>query len=179
MADLKEVRHELRKVIGVYPDFPKEGIVFEDILPIFQTPSAFRLLVDALKAHVAPLKPQVIIGLDARGFLFGPTLALELGVSFVPVRKEGKMPGEVYRAVYEKEYGRDVFCLQKSAVAKGDTVVIVDDIIATGGSAAAAGELVAAAGGRVLEYVFLMELLFLKGRDKLDAPVFTLLEGQE
>ncbi|GMM51494.1 adenine phosphoribosyltransferase [Starmerella bacillaris] len=179
MVDLTEVQKELKKVIAVYPDFPKKGILFEDILPIFQNPDVFRIMIDALKDHVKPLAPTVIVGLDARGFLFGPTLALELGVSFVPVRKEGKLAGEVYRAVYQKEYGEDVFCLQKSAINKGDKVVIVDDIIATGGSAAAAGQLVTEAGGIVSEYVFLMELLFLNGREKLNAPVFTLMGGQE
>lgn len=176
--DLEKIKQTLRSTLAVYPDFPKPGIVFEDILPIFQNPTAFRGLVDALKAHIAPLKPDVIIGLDARGFLFGPVVALELGVSFVPVRKEGKMPGEVYTAKYVKEYGEDVFALQKSAVKPGNKVIIVDDIIATGGSAGAAGELVEKAGGEVLEYVFLMELLFLNGRSKLNAPVYTLLDGQ-
>lgn len=177
--DLEKAKKEIRSVMKVYPDFPQKGIVFEDILPIFQNPTVFRLLIDVLKQHIAPLKPTIIVGLDARGFLFGPTLALELGIGFVPVRKEGKMAGECYRAVYEKEYGKDVFNLQKSAISKDDAVVIVDDIIATGGSAGAAGELVESAGAKVLEFVFLMELLFLKGREKLNAPVWTLMGGQE
>ena len=179
MSSLDEIRAQLNKVIAVYPDFPKKGILFEDILPIFQDAKTFQLLIDALKQHIAPLQPTVIIGLDARGFLFGPTLALQLGVSFVPVRKAGKLPGDLYTAAFEKEYGTDSFALQKSAVKSGDRVVIVDDIIATGGSAEAAGNLAVQAGAKVLEYVFLKELLFLKGRERLNAPVFTLLEGQD
>lgn len=175
----QETIKELRAALGKYQDFPSKGVLFEDIMPIFQKPELFRKLIELLRAHVEPLKPTVIVGLDARGFLFGPVLALALNVSFVPVRKAGKLPGEVYTAVYEKEYGKDVFALQKNALKSTDKVVVVDDIMATGGSAAAAGDLVKQAGAEVLEYVFLMELLFLKGREKLNAPVYTLLEGQE
>lgn len=176
---LEATKAELRSALGKYKDFPTPGIMFEDIMPIFQRPTLFRLLVDALQHHVEPLKPTVIVGLDARGFLFGPPLALALNVSFVPVRKAGKLPGDVYTAAFAKEYGEDVFALQKSALKKGDRVIVVDDIIATGGSAAAAGDLVKQAGAEVVEFVFLLELLFLKGREKLNAPVYTLLDGQE
>lgn len=177
-ASQEDIKRELRAALAVYPDFPQKGVLFEDIMPIFQKPELFRKLIEALRVHVEPLKPTVIVGLDARGFLFGPPLALALNVSFVPVRKAGKLPGDVFTAVYEKEYGQDVFALQKSAIKPTDKVVILDDIIATGGSAAAAGELVKQAGAEILEYVFLLELLFLKGREKLNAPVFTLLDGQ-
>lgn len=179
MSDSKLIKKELRAALDSYQDFPKPGVLFEDIMPLFRKPDLFRKLIKVLKEHVEPLKPTVIVGLDARGFLFGPQLALELDIAFVPVRKASKLPGELYTVSFEKEYGADVFALQKASIHSGDRVVIVDDIIATGGSAAAAGELVKMAGGEVIEYVFLMELLFLKGRDKLNAPVYTLLADQE
>lgn len=124
-------------------------------------------------------KPDVIVGLEARGFLFGPSLALRLGAAFVPVRKEGKLPGPTETASYVKEYGEDFFQIQKDGVKPGQRVLIVDDIIATGGSAAAAGSLVRKLGGSLLGYVFILELDFLKGREKLDSPVYTLLATQE
>ncbi|KAI1981221.1 adenine phosphoribosyltransferase, partial [Ophidiomyces ophidiicola] len=123
-------------------------------------------------------KPEVIVGLDARGFLFGPSLALRLGAAFVPVRKKGKLPGPVETQGYEKEYGTDYFQIQADAVKPGQKVVIVDDIIATGGSASAAGSLVQKLGGDLLGFVFILELDFLKGREKLSAPAYTLLSSQ-
>lgn len=178
MASLEEIKTVLRQKLRQYPDFPSKGIMFEDILPIFQDPKAFQMLIDGLKLRIGDRKVDVIVGLDARGFLFGPTLALQLGASFVPVRKQGKVPGETVSAVYEKEYGQDCFEMQADAISKGQSVIIVDDIIATGGSAKAAGELVKKLGGNIVEYLFILELDFLKGRDKLDADVFTLLSGQ-
>ncbi|EEP77251.1 adenine phosphoribosyltransferase 1 [Uncinocarpus reesii 1704] len=123
-------------------------------------------------------KPDVIVGLDARGFLFGPSLALRLGASFVPVRKQGKLPGPVETQAYEKEYGTDYFQIQADAIKPGQKVIVVDDIIATGGSASAAGSLVQKLGGDLLGFVFMLELDFLKGREKLPAPVYTLLSSQ-
>lgn len=178
---LSDIRQTLRGCLRQFQDFPTKGILFEDIMPIFLDPAAFQKLIDGFKLHLAEagIKPDVIVGLDARGFLFGPSLALALGASFVPVRKQGKLPGPTVSAEYQKEYGKDVFEMQEGSIKQGQTVVIVDDIIATGGSAAAAGDLVAKQGAKVAEYLFLLELLFLKGRDKLNAPVFTLLDGQE
>lgn len=121
----------------------------------------------------------MVVGLEARGFLFGPSLALRLGAGFVPVRKAGKLPGECVKVSYEKEYGQDWFEMQVGGIKAGQRVLIVDDIIATGGSAKAAGDLVNKLGGVVVEYLFILELDFLKGREKLGAPVFTLLNGQE
>lgn len=119
------------------------------------------------------------MGLEARGFLFGPSLALRLGAAFVPVRKKGKLPGPCETAGYQKEYGEDFFQMQSDGVKPGQKVLVVDDIIATGGSAAAAGSLVKKLGGTLIGYVFILELDFLKGRAKLDAPVYTLLSSQE
>lgn len=174
-----EIKAVLRGKLRQYENFPSQGVLFEDILPIFQDPAAFQLLIDGLKQALEGKQVDVVVGLDARGFLFGPTLALQLGCSFVPVRKAGKLPGQTAQVSYVKEYGEDKFEIQADAIQPGQKVVIVDDIIATGGSAAAAGELVKKLKGEIVEYLFLMELDFLKGRDKLDAPVHTFLSGQE
>lgn len=144
-------------------------------------------------------RPDIIVGLEARGFLFGPSLALRLGAGFAPARKKGKLPGETVVEGFEKEYGTDFFEVQVGAIEEGQKVLVVDDVIATGelaltseivwlhvlmgrvtgGSAKAAGSLVRKLGGVLLGYVFMLELDFLKGRDKLEAPVYTLLSSQE
>lgn len=194
---------KLRSTLRQFPNFPSPGILFEDILPIFADPSLHESLLhaleiqilqsikpaaklssdDTLKSPNLPTPPSpgidVIVGLEARGFLFGPSLALRLGAAFVPVRKQGKLPGPTKTASYKKEYGEDFFQIQADAIKSGQKVVIVDDIIATGGSAAAAGSLVKQLGGTLLAYIFILELDFLKGRAQLDAPVHTLLATQE
>jgi len=151
-------------------------------MPIFADANLHECLIHALELHVLnsyQQKPDIIVGLEARGFLFGPSLALRLGAGFVPVRKQGKLPGPTRTASYEKEYGEDFFQMQIDGVKHGQRVLIVDDIIATGGSAAAAGNLVRGLGGTLLGYVFILELDFLAGRQKLDAPVYTLLNSQD
>ncbi|KAL1635274.1 adenine phosphoribosyltransferase [Diplodia intermedia] len=181
-AELAHLKVNLRKALRQFPDFPTPGILFEDILPIFADADLHQKLVRALELHVSKnyaQKPDVIVGLEARGFLFGPSLALALGAAFVPVRKQGKLPGPTETAGYQKEYGEDFFQMQADAIKPGQKAIIVDDIIATGGSAAAAGDLVKRLGGDLVGYLFILELDFLKGRDKLDAPVYTLLSGQE
>jgi len=179
---LPELRQTLSAGLKKYPDFPQKGILFEDIFPLFADPSLHR---DLLSAYVATIeenlggdKPDTIIGLDARGFLVGPALALHYNAGFVPVRKPGKLPGELETAEYQKEYGIDTFAIQRESIKPGAKVVVVDDLIATGGSAAAAGTLVKKCGGNLLGYVFLIELTKLGGRAKLDAPVYTILESQ-
>ncbi|KAL8955003.1 MAG: hypothetical protein Q9193_006968 [Seirophora villosa] len=167
-----------------YPDFPSPGILFEDILPFFADPLLHQSLIRALELQVTDSygqkqTPDVVVALEARGFLFGPSLALKLGAGFVPVRKQGKLPGATETAAFEKEYGKDFFQIQTDGIKPGQRVLIVDDIIATGGSAAAAGSLVKKLGGTLLGYLFILELDFLKGREKLDAPVNTLLSSQE
>ncbi|KAK5705095.1 adenine phosphoribosyltransferase [Elasticomyces elasticus] len=185
LASLKaKVKNGLRQ----FQDFPEKGILFEDIMPLFASHALHTALIDAMELQIADAfqtqpgeksEIDVIVGLESRGFLFGPALALRLGAGFVPVRKQGKLPGSCETVTYKKEYGEDSFQMQSDAFEKGQKVVIIDDIIATGGTAAAAGSLVRKIGGTLLGFVFLMELDFLKGRDKLDAPVFTLLSGQE
>ncbi|KAK9239087.1 phosphoribosyltransferase-like protein [Lipomyces kononenkoae] len=183
-TSVEDTKALLKATLRQFEDFPAKGILFEDILPIFKKPHVFQGLIDAIKHQVETnfstpeSKPDVVVGLDARGFLFGPTLALQLGAAFVPVRKKGKVPGPTVEAEFVKEYGKDVFVMQADAIEPGQKVIIVDDIIATGGSAKAAGQLVNMLGGKILEYVFILELDFLHGRDQLDAPVYTLLSGQ-
>lgn len=201
-AELASLKISLHKSLRQFPDFPSPGILFEDILPLFSDPTLHEALIKALELHVKTnysegQRPDVIIGLEARGLLFGPSLALRLGAGFVPVRKQGKLPGPTETASYKKEYGEDFFQIQADAIKPGQKVLVVDDIIATGmnyvqeilrqhwlisntgGSAAAAGSLVTKLGGILLGYVFILELDFLKGREKLDAPVYTLLSSQE
>jgi len=157
-------------------------------MPLFASYALHSSLLRALELQVADAfgtqlgeksEIDVVVGLESRGFLFGPSLALKFGAGFVPVRKKGKLPGDCATETFKKEYGEDVFQMQSDAIKPGQKVVIVDDIIATGGSAAAAGALVHKLGGKLLGYIFMMELDFLKGRDRLDAPVHTLLSGQE
>lgn len=173
---------KLQNGLARYPDFPKPGILFEDIMPFFSNYDLHLTLIDALEHKIIEVfdgdKPDVIVGLDARGFLMGPTVALRFGAGFVPVRKQGKLPGKIETVTYQKEYGADTFALQSDAIKPGQKILIMDDLIATGGSAAAAGTLVKKAEGILVGYIFIIELAFLKGRDKLDAPVYTLLESQ-
>ncbi|THV08638.1 adenine phosphoribosyltransferase [Dendrothele bispora CBS 962.96] len=183
MADVEY----LRKQLTAHPDFPKKGIVFLDIFPILRDPIAFETLITHLIHHLTsqtiPNSPNkkidAVVGLDARGFLLGPIVALRLGAAFVPVRKKGKLPGECASASYEKEYGSDTFEMQADAIKPGQSVVVIDDLIATGGSAKAAGELISKLGGKTLEYLFIIELTFLKGGAKLDAPVYSIIQSED
>jgi len=205
-AELASLKVSLRAALRQFPDFPSPGILFEDILPIFADPTLHEALIRSLELHILESsggqKPDVIVGLEARGFLMGPSLALRLGAGFVPVRKQGKLPGPCETQGYEKEYGTDFFQMQAGSIKPGQKVIVVDDIIATGtsvfalfflslyitrnksnrhsgGSAKAGGELIQKMGGELLGFIFLLELEFLHGRDKLPAPVHTLLTGQE
>lgn len=179
--ELQTLANELRSALHQYPNFPTEGVLFEDFLPLFSSPQLFNKLIVAFKLYIEENFSQTIdyiVGLESRGFLFGPTLALALDAGFVPIRKAGKLPGDVYKVGYTKEYGDDFFEIQQEAIPAGATVLIVDDILATGGSGHAAGELVKKCGGDILGFCFVMELDFLNGRNQLQAPTFTLLQGQ-
>jgi adenine phosphoribosyltransferase len=178
MSSISDLAKELKANLKQFPNFPQEGILFEDFLPLFSDPKLFQKLIDAFKLHVGDKKVDYIVGLESRGFLFGPALALALNVGFIPVRKPGKLPGPTYQVEFKKEYGSDKFEIQQGVIPQGASVIVVDDILATGGSAFAGGELVKQSGGNVVEFMFVMELDFLKGRDKLQAPTFTLLSGQ-
>ncbi|PFH51444.1 hypothetical protein AMATHDRAFT_142643 [Amanita thiersii Skay4041] len=174
----------IKSFITSHPDFPKKGIVFQDIFPIFRNPLAFETLITHLVHHITSItlpkvpgkKIDVVVGLDARGFLIGPIIALRLGAAFVPVRKCGKLPGLCESVVYAKEYGSDTFEMQADGIKPGQNAIIIDDLIATGGSAKAAGELVAKLGGKTLEYLFIVELTFLKGASQLDAPIYSVIQ---
>lgn len=155
--------------------------MFEDIFPLFADVNLHKDLIQAFlltTEQKLDSKPDIIVGLDARGFLIGPQLAIALNAGFVPVRKPGKLPGKLETFEYQKEYGTDSFAIQKESIKPGSKVLVVDDLIATGGSAAAAEALVKKCGGEVLGFVFLIELTKLNGRSKLHAPVLTVLESQ-
>jgi len=153
----------------VYPDWPQKGVLFRDILPIFQNPKFVRELTLAIADHCRSLpKPvQVVAGLEARGFLFGPLLAVELNVPFVPIRKKGKLPGEVFAFSYQKEYGPDTVEIQKNAFNEGANVFVIDDLLATGGTMRSGIELIRMAGGTVAQAFCLIELKDLKGKEAL------------
>jgi adenine phosphoribosyltransferase len=135
-AELAGLKVKLRGALRQFQDFPSPGILFEDILPIFADPSLHEALIRSLELHILESyggqKPDVVVGLEARGFLIGPSLALRLGASFVPVRKQGKLPGPCVTQAYEKEYGQDFFQMQSDSIKPGQKVIVVDDIIATG-----------------------------------------------
>ena len=167
----------LRQYIRDVPDFPKKGILFKDITPLLGDPAMLRRAMDLLTERAAGLKPDKIVAIDSRGFIFGATVAYKLGVGFVPARKQGKLPHQVVRASYQLEYGADALEIHADAIGAGQRVLIIDDLLATGGTAQAAVRLVEQVGGEIAELVFVIELAFLEGRKRL-APhsVFSLLQ---
>jgi adenine phosphoribosyltransferase len=158
---------DLASKIRDIPDFPKPGIVFKDIMPLLADPAAFRATVDGLADFARPREPDLVMGAEARGFILGGALALELGCGFVAARKPGKLPWETVSAEYELEYGTDSLELHADAIAEGARVLIHDDLLATGGTARAKVELVEQLGGEVVGIAFVIELGFLHGREKL------------
>ena len=168
---------DLKKLIREVPDFPKPGILFYDITTLLKDPAGLRGVIDGLKDHYRDAKVDVVLGIEARGFIFAPALAYALGAGFVPVRKPKKLPAETVSVTYDLEYGTDTLEMHKDAVSKGTRVLIVDDLLATGGTAAAAARMVEAAGGQVAGMGFVVELTFLNGRAKLAGrEVFSLLQ---
>jgi adenine phosphoribosyltransferase len=163
----------LKAAIRDVHDFPKQGIVFKDITPILGSGELFRLAIDEFIAAIGEEKPDKIVGIDARGFIFGAAMADRLGVGFVPVRKKGKLPWETNGASYSLEYGEASIEIHKDAVLPGEKVVLVDDLLATGGTAGAALNLLHELGGEVICLLFLIELEFLDGRKNLDPSVRT------
>lgn len=157
----------LKQYIREVPDYPKPGINFFDITTLLKDPKGFRLTLEHFHELFDGLQVDKVVGMESRGFLFGPPLALELGAGFVPVRKPGKLPSETVSQSYELEYGTDSLEMHRDAVETGERVLIVDDVIATGGTAAATGDLIKACGGDVVGFGFLIELTFLGGRERL------------
>jgi len=161
---------DLAALIRDVPDFPKAGIVFKDITPLLAEPEAVRYAADELAKRFADAKPDVVVAAEARGFLFGPPVAMRLGAAFAPARKPGKLPWRTRTVTYTLEYGEDAIALHEDALAKGRRVLIIDDLLATGGTVAAMAKLVAELGGEVVGAGFVVELDFLEGRERL-APV--------
>jgi adenine phosphoribosyltransferase len=149
------------------PDFPKAGILFKDISPILGDPTLFSLSIDLLAATAGDTKIDKVVGIDARGFIFAAAVADRLGAGFVPIRKEGKLPWSTRAMAYTLEYGEAVVEIHEDAVRPGENVLLVDDLLATGGTAAAAVELLDGLGADLVAVSFLIELAFLKGREKL------------
>jgi adenine phosphoribosyltransferase len=172
-----QLLQQLRSAIRDILDFPKPGIVFKDITPILGDADLFRSVVDALAEEAEDAKPSKIVGIDARGFLFGAAVAYKLGVGLVPVRKRGKLPYKTIGSTYELEYGDAAMEMHVDAIEKGEHVVMIDDLLATGGTSGAAVDLIQKVGGSVGSALFVIELAFLNGRRKLppDVPVRSLI----
>lgn len=158
---------DLASKIRDVPDFPTPGILFKDIMPLVGDPAAFRESIDRLAEWAGPRAPDVILGAEARGFIFGGALAYALGCGFVPARKPGKLPWETVEAMYALEYGNDTLQIHSDAITPGQRVIVLDDVLATGGTACAKIELVEKLGGVVVGALFVVELTFLGGRERL------------
>ena len=167
---------DLASTIRNVPDFPVEGILFYDITTMLNKPEAFKASIDQLAARYQNTEIDQVVGVESRGFIFGPILAYQLGAGFVPVRKPGKLPADKLAESYELEYGTNVLEIHRDAIEPGQKVLVVDDLLATGGTARATCNLVEKLGGQVVGIAFVIELNFLKGRDQLQGyEVFSLL----
>jgi adenine phosphoribosyltransferase len=170
----------LKALVRTVPDFPKPGILFYDVTTLLKDRVGFAALIDALAAHYIGKDIDLVLGIEARGFIFGPALAYRLNAGFVPVRKPKKLPAETISITYDLEYGSDKLEIHADAIQPGQRVVLVDDLLATGGTMEATIELVKQLGGRIAGLAFAVELDFLKGRDKFSGyDVFSLLHYDE
>jgi adenine phosphoribosyltransferase len=167
---------DLKQHIRGIPDFPKPGILFYDISTLLKHPGAWKETVAEMTEALRPLKPDLLAGIESRGFLVAAPVAILLGCGFVMIRKKGKLPGKTIPHTYDLEYGSDTVEIQSDAIEAGQRVVVVDDLLATGGTAAAAVRLCRMVGADVVGTAFIMELKGLKGRGKLDVPVTSLLD---
>jgi len=168
---------DFKKYIAIVPDYPKEGIVFKDISPLMNDGEAYKAATDAIVEFAKEKEIDLIVGPEARGFIIGCPVAYALGIGFAPVRKEGKLPREVVKVDYGKEYGKDVLTIHKDAIQPGQRILITDDLLATGGTIEATIKLVEELGGVVAGIAFLVELTYLDGRDKLEGyDVLTLMQ---
>jgi adenine phosphoribosyltransferase len=159
---------DLRDRVRDVPDFPTEGIVFKDLMPLIADPEYFAESIRQLAEWARPRSPDLVLGAEARGFIFGGALAFALGAGFVAARKPGKLPRETIEASYSLEYGTDSLQMHKDAVSEGSRVIVLDDVLATGGTARAKVELVESLGGIVVGVLFVIELSFLNGRERLE-----------
>jgi adenine phosphoribosyltransferase len=171
---------DLKALVRTVPDFPKPGILFYDITTLLKDKTGFAKLIDLLAAHYIEHNIDLVLGIEARGFIFGPALAYRLNAGFVPVRKPRKLPAPVARVTYDLEYGSDTLEIHMDAIAPGQRVVLVDDLLATGGTMEATVKLVKQLGGEIAGLAFAVELDFLKGRDRFkEYDVFSLLHYDE
>ena len=166
----------IKNAIHAIPDFPKPGILFRDITPLLASPTAFATTVDVFANRYQEAGIEAILGLESRGFLFGAALSYKMGIPLIPVRKKGRLPRETFKQTYLKEYGEDVLELHVDDLQPNQQILIIDDLIATGGTAEAAIKLVKQAGANPVEIACVIELEALKGRDKLSAPVYTIVK---
>lgn len=162
------------------PDYPEPGVIFKDITPLFADPHGLRMTIDAFVEHYKDAGITKVVGPEARGFMIGTPVALELGAGFIPARKPGKLPRETVSASYELEYGTDTLEIHTDAIQPGDKVLVIDDLIATGGTAAATGKLVQEMGAELVGYAAILELTFLNPQKQLslsgDQPLFSLVK---
>jgi len=168
---------KIKECVRSYPDFPKPGVVFRDVFALTEEPTLFHDCISLLVEHIIATHPDVdvIVGLDSRGFIFGPLIAQRLMKPFVPIRKSGKLPGEIIRVSYSLEYGQDVVEMQASAVKPGQKVVVVDDLLATGGTMKAACDLLGKVNANIVECLLVFELEALRGRDRIPHSTFSLI----
>ena len=174
------VEAELKKLIREVPDFPKPGILFYDITTLLRDAAGLNLMLREMSSPFESDRPDLVVGVEARGFVFGAAMAKQLNAGFVPVRKPNKLPAETVQVNYELEYGEDTLEVHRDAIEPGQKVLVVDDLLATGGTAAATCRLIEQLGGEVTALAFAVELTFLNGRDKLDGyEIFSLLQYHE
>ena len=168
---------DFKSIIREIPDFPKPGILFYDLTTLMKNAAGFAAAIDQLAEPFQTKAIDIVLGIEARGFIFASTLAYKLGAGFVPVRKPGKLPAATHRASYDLEYGKDTLEIHQDAIQPGSNVLIADDLMATGGTAAAVAAMVKQMGGNLVGLAFLVELEFLHGRDKLQGmDIFSLIK---
>jgi len=170
MTDLKSLCRDI-------PGFPKEGIIFKDITPLLKEGDRFKEIIDRISERYLDKKIDIVVSIEARGFIIGPAVAYRLGAGVVPVRKKGKLPWRCYQATYDLEYGTDTLEIHQDAIKPGQRILIIDDLLATGGTVKAVIDLIERLKGQVVEVAFLIELTALKGREQIgDYPVFSIIE---
>lgn len=163
------IEQQLKSTIRDIPDFPKPGVIFKDITPVFQDPGLCQAVVDAFVDRLADTRFDAVAGIDSRGFLLGPMIAVRLGIPFIPIRKKGKLPGKTISEEYALEYGTSTIEIHEDAFGSGTRVLLHDDLLATGGTVAASSRLIERLGGKVAAYAFIVSLDFLSGRSILES----------